>query len=90
MQNTCALGIAVNTYLDAMVVEETQPVEESKSQVKQRIQKDIFIYAEDYAADIDKAFQLWDAVYAGVKASGNQIKDRKSFEEANDWLSFIR
>jgi predicted glycosyltransferase len=90
IQNTCALGIAVNTYLDALVVEEDPISKDTKVEVTRRIADQIFIYAERYGSDIDKAFGLWDAVYEGIKVSGNLVKDRKTFDQANEWLRSLR
>lgn len=91
IQNTCALGIAVNTYLDAMLSDQSEGAAPIKASVTRNIEERIFIYAEDYAGDIDKAFQLWDAIYAGVNAATpDMFSEKKSFEEANTWLERVR
>lgn len=48
-----------------------------------------FPQSEDFAGDLKTAFELWDAVYEGVKSSGNLLKDpeKKPWNEANDWLA---
>lgn len=90
LQNTCALALAVNTYLDDVATGDVPSSVEAKAASKKRLQKDVFIYAENYEGDLKKAFQLWDAVYAGIKAAGDLFKDRKLFDETDKWLVEVR
>ena len=90
LQNTCALALAVNTYLDDVATGDTPSTAESKAASKTRLQQDVFIYAEAYEDDLKKAFQLWDAVYAGVKAAGDLFKERRLFDETDKWLAAVR
>jgi hypothetical protein len=41
----------------------------------------------DLDADLDAAFKLWDAVYAGVSSAGDLVKDQTVWKEVNEWLS---
>lgn len=63
----------------------------SKAQAKDSARK-MFSFATDFAGDLEKAFNLWDAVYAGIKEAGNLIgsDDRQVFDEANKWLADLR
>jgi len=50
----------------------------------------LFEFASDYAGDLDKAFALWDAVYAGIIEAGDLVKERAIFDEADAWLEDLR
>lgn len=48
-----------------------------------------FPQSENFAGDLKTAFELWDAVYEGVKSSGNLIKEseKRQWNDANEWLA---
>jgi Temperature dependent protein affecting M2 dsRNA replication len=78
--------LAVNAYLNDVVGSPSG----QKQSVVQHHEKESFKYALDYPADLKKAFSLWDAIYDGVKAGGDLVKDRKAFDDANKWLADMR
>jgi hypothetical protein len=83
------LALAVNAYLNDVVA--ATPGPNYKQGVIQHHANESFKYALDYASDINKAFSLWDAIYAGVNSvEADEIKDKKAFDEANKWLSEMR
>lgn len=57
--------------------------------VMETASKRYFPQSENFAADLQTAFKLWDSVYGGVKNAGNLIReqDRKQWVEADEWLS---
>ena len=63
---------------------------ETKANFKRKAPKELFEFASDYAGDLDKAFALWDAVYAGVVEAGDLVKERAVFDEADAWLKDLR
>jgi hypothetical protein len=46
----------------------------------------------DFAGDLKKAFELWDALYEGVKNGGKEIPEqsRKLWGETDEWLAARR
>lgn len=79
------LSIAVLTYLNG--IDPTSA--DSKAETLDKCATDYFIHMVDFEGDLRIAFELWDAVYEGVKTSGNLVKesDKKIWTEANDWLT---
>jgi hypothetical protein len=76
--------LAVNAYLNDVV---EAPEGRNLLTVVQHHEKESFKYAQNYAGDLQKAFGLWDAVYAGVKAAPRDlIKDKSPFDEADKWM----
>jgi hypothetical protein len=65
---------------------------EAKARVRDSTIKRYFPQSLDVLGDLDVAFSFWDAVYEGVKTSGNVIKDedKKYWDEANEWLKTKR
>jgi hypothetical protein len=63
---------------------------ETKKKFKNKAPKELFEFASDYAGDLDKAFALWDAVYAGIIEAGDLVKERAIFDEADAWLEDLR
>lgn len=90
VDNDCALGLAVNAYLDEIASHPNPPSPETKKNVKVRGAQELFIYSKDYAGDIDRAFYLWDAVYKGIQVAGDMFPERQVFDEANTWLAGLR
>jgi len=43
----------------------------------------------DFAGDLKKAFELWDAIYAGVRDGGSAVPEaqRKMWGETDEWLA---
>jgi hypothetical protein len=87
---SCALGLAVNAYFMGLDTSENPTSKATKADWKQRAPRDLFEFALDLEGDIDKAFALWDAVYAGVKEAGDLVKDRRVFDETDKWLKDLR
>jgi hypothetical protein len=90
IENDCALALEVNTYLDEVIGSENPTSAETKRGVKERNKEKVFKYATDYSGDLEKVFQLWSALYNGVKSGGDLFKDKKLFDEANKWLKDLR
>jgi hypothetical protein len=67
---------------------DTAPDEKTTSQFAAKY----FPQSEDCIGDLKTAFKLWDAVFAGVKASGNLVKesDKTFWGEANEYLAARR
>jgi hypothetical protein len=87
LPNDCALGIAVKSYLDELTVHEDPTSQEAKDAVLETASKRYFPQCVGLPTDLNVAFSLWDAVYAGVKASGNLVKERKVWDEVDEWLA---
>ena len=75
----CALGVAMRTYLDeisADLHETATPTERAK--VKERVKEDMltkgaaqwFQHAVNFREDLQRGFDLWDAVCEGARMAG--------------------
>lgn len=62
LPNDCALGIAVKSYLDELVVHQDPTSQETKDTVLDTASQKWFPICVDLPADLKVAFQLWDAV----------------------------
>jgi hypothetical protein len=51
-----------------------------------------FPQSVDFSGDLKKAFELWDAIYEGVKGAGSAIPEanRRLWTETNEWLAARR
>lgn len=89
MPNNCALSIAVKSYLDELLADPDPISAEAKARVQETASTRYFPQSENFAGDLKTAFELWDAVYDGVKSSGNLLREqeKKQFNEANEWLA---
>ena len=58
--NSCALGIAVKTYLDELNTRDSPTSEETRAEMRDKGQG-WFPYSE-FSNSLDDAFKLWDAV----------------------------
>lgn len=85
----CALSIAVKSYLDELFNQPDPTATDAKEQVKETASTRYFPQSENFIGDLDTAFKLWDAVFEGVKSSGNLVKesDKKLWSDANAWLT---
>ena len=92
LSNNCALSIAVKSYLDEVVANADPTSPETKAAVLETASTRYFPQSEDFVGDLKTAFALWDAVFEGVKGSGNLIKDseKKFWGEADGWLGARR
>jgi Temperature dependent protein affecting M2 dsRNA replication len=66
---------------------------ETKAKFKRKAPKELFEFAADYAGDLDKAFALWEAVYAGVVEAGDEklgVKEKAVFDETDAWAKDLR
>ncbi|KAL1980154.1 hypothetical protein VTN96DRAFT_4585 [Rasamsonia emersonii] len=84
--NDCGLGIAVRTYLDDLLHQNNPTSAEARAEVKSK-GKEWFQHSESFTANLDSAFQLWDAIYKGTQSAGKEFKDAKLWEDANKWLA---
>ncbi|KAG9961067.1 PIN domain-like protein, partial [Aureobasidium melanogenum] len=86
----CALGIAVKSYLDELSAQSEPTSEASRQAVKTKGANEWFPHATDFQGDLQRAFALWDSVYAAVASAPETLvaaKDKKVWEEADAWLS---
>lgn len=88
--NDCGLGIAVVSYLDELVGRPDPQSDDTKKEVRNKGPSEWFPHGTNFRGDLENAFKLWDAVYAGIKAGGDLIKDRKVFDEVDSWLAPLR
>ncbi|KAI9763500.1 MAG: hypothetical protein M1835_007801, partial [Candelina submexicana] len=79
--NDCALGIAVKSYLDELAVYDDPGSEAAKNAVKAKGTTDWIPNSVDFVGDLDRAFRLWDAIYAGVKVAGKEIQGGEVWTE---------
>jgi hypothetical protein len=88
LPNNCALGIGVKSYLDELTNDPDPTSSESKARVIETVSTRYFPQSIDFDRDLRTAFSLWDAIYAGVRVSGNNVStaNKKLWTETNDWL----
>ncbi|KAB2573175.1 DNA repair protein [Lasiodiplodia theobromae] len=86
--NDCAMGIAVKSYLDELHIQSDPTTPEAKAGTKTRAARDWFPESIDFIGDLDIAFKLWDAVYAGIKKASESglVRDGAAWDEVNKWL----
>ncbi|KAJ6139665.1 XPG N-terminal [Penicillium samsonianum] len=84
--NDCGLGIAVRTYLDDLPLQANPTSPEARADVKAK-GKEWFQHSESFIGNLDLAFKLWDAVYAGTQSTSKEFKEAKFWEDANKWLA---
>ncbi|KAL9087823.1 MAG: hypothetical protein Q9159_003419 [Coniocarpon cinnabarinum] len=68
----CALGIAMKHYLDdvnAAAASNGGVTPEIRDEVKAKVPRELILHAVSFDADLEATFQLWDAIYAGVKVA---------------------
>ncbi|KAJ5050472.1 uncharacterized protein L3040_002354 [Drepanopeziza brunnea f. sp. 'multigermtubi'] len=82
-----SLGIAVKTYLDDFFKLEWTPQERQDNKLEY-IRK-YLPHSVNFAEDLEVAFTLFDAVYEGVSALGDEINeaDRKVWDSAHAYLA---
>jgi hypothetical protein len=92
LPNNCALSIAVKSYLDELFSNDADPTSPAtKSRVLETASQRYFPQSVDFAGDLKKAFELWDAIYEGVR-SGSALPEatRKMWAETDEWLAARR
>jgi hypothetical protein len=92
------LSIAVKSYLDelyndsdpAVPINPTSP--EVQARIKHVAAERYFPQSTHLIEDLHIASGLWDAVYEGVKNSGNTLKEseKKYWAETNEWVQARR
>ncbi|KAJ9637908.1 hypothetical protein H2199_007403 [Coniosporium tulheliwenetii] len=89
LDNDCGLGIAVQTYLDELQKYPDPTSAEARAASKGKAPKDYFPHAIDLSRDLDSAFLLWDAVYAGMKKAVEHklVKEGSIWDDVNKWLA---
>ncbi|KAL9073520.1 MAG: hypothetical protein Q9157_004725 [Trypethelium eluteriae] len=85
--NDCGLGIAVKSYLDELAGQPDPTSPATRDATRQKGSTEWFPHSIDYPGDLEKAFKIWDAVYAAVKDSGDLVKERKYWRETDEWLT---
>ena len=92
LSNNSALSIAVKSYLDELYTDADPTSAEVKAKVREMAATRYFPQSTNLIEDLDIAFTLWDAVYDGIKNSGDTLKEseKKQWTEANEWLSARR
>ena len=84
------LGIAVKTYLDDYLKLETTP--EQRFELKRSYASKFLPNSVNIAEDLDVAFDVFDALYEGVKILGSEVPegDKKSWDDAKAYLALRR
>lgn len=93
LPNNCALSIAVKSYLDELLSNDADPTSpQTKTRVLETASTRYFPQSIDFAGDLKTAFELWDAIYEGVKSGGGAVPEasRKLWTETNEWLAARR
>ncbi|KAI9667560.1 MAG: hypothetical protein M1821_000376 [Bathelium mastoideum] len=85
--NDVGMGIAVKSYLDELASHENPTSPSTRDAVRKKGSEEWFPHCIDYAADLDRAFKIWDAVYAAVKDSGDLVKEKKFWRNTDEWLA---
>lgn len=88
--NGCGLGVLTKTYFDQI----SQPdgdgsFEDHVSAAKKQV-SEWFRNVVSFNKNLENAFKLWDAVYAGTKVAGNDFKDKALWDDADAWLKTRR
>lgn len=84
-EQSCALGVLTMHFLDDLCNYPNPTSESTRAEVKRKGQE--WIMHGDFSGSLDDAFRIWDAVYQGVKAAGNMLKDTSIWDEVDTWLS---
>ncbi|KAL8938566.1 MAG: hypothetical protein Q9211_003155 [Gyalolechia sp. 1 TL-2023] len=87
-EDNCGLGVAVLQYLDELCVRPDPTSEATRIEMKGR-GPDLMKYC-DFELSLQHGFELWDAVYCGVKqakALGEEVRELEMWEEVDQWLS---
>ncbi|KAA6408456.1 MAG: hypothetical protein FRX48_07538 [Lasallia pustulata] len=87
-ENSYALGVVVKTYLDELFTRDDPTSETTRAEMKAKGPE--WCQYCDFAGSLDDAFDLWDAVYKGVKTAGAEIKDQGMWDEVDRWLAARR
>lgn len=93
LPNNCALSIAVKSYLDELLSNDADPTSpDTKARVLDTASTKYFPQSENFPGDLSTAFEIWDAIFQGVKNGGNAIPEatKKLWSETNEWLSARR
>ncbi|KAK9471322.1 temperature dependent protein affecting M2 dsRNA replication-domain-containing protein [Dipodascopsis tothii] len=87
------VGIAAKTYLNALCVDDAAVDDAARAKHKTAL-KSMFAHAVDIVADLERAFALWTALAAAVRAAAAAdaipAADAKSFADADAWLQLRR
>jgi hypothetical protein len=88
------LGLAVNAYLMALTDDEKPTSSAARARCKAKVPEENFRFALDFKGDLEKAFNLWDAVFAGVKEATDDMiggpEERKIWQEVDDFVQLHR
>lgn len=91
LDQSCAMGLAMNIYLNRVLESDEPKAEKTHKEAKEHSQNIVFVHAQDFAGDIDRALGVWDAVYKGVSRAGDGLTKHKGlFDEVNTWLADLR
>jgi len=77
----------VKSYLDEIATAQDPTSAETKDAMKEKGAKIFIPHSVDFPGDLESAWAIWDAVYAGVKAGGKLFKDSEVFAEVDEWLA---
>ncbi|KAL8735967.1 MAG: hypothetical protein Q9166_000529 [cf. Caloplaca sp. 2 TL-2023] len=87
-EDSCALGVIMLNYLDELFTREDPTSETTREEISGRGQG--WVIHGDFKASQQLAFQLWNAVYQGVrvaKDSGEEIKEIQMWDDVDQWLA---
>ncbi|KAK4696793.1 hypothetical protein P7C71_g1184, partial [Lecanoromycetidae sp. Uapishka_2] len=83
-EQSCALGVLTMNYLDDLATYPDATSEKTRNEVMRKGQG--WFQSSEFERSLKDAFKIWDAVYEGVKAAGDKVKDKKMWDEVNTWL----
>ncbi|KAL8801382.1 MAG: hypothetical protein Q9182_004496 [Xanthomendoza sp. 2 TL-2023] len=90
-EESYSLGVLLLHFLDELFTREDPLSEETREEILARSQG--WLAYCDIGASLQCAFQLWDAVYKGVrlaKDGGEDVKDFEMWDEVDQWLALRR
>ncbi|KAL8683777.1 MAG: hypothetical protein Q9186_000263 [Xanthomendoza sp. 1 TL-2023] len=90
-EDSCALGVLMLNYLDELFIREDPTAEATREECTARSQG--WFQHTDVEASQQCAYQLWDAVFKGVKMAkdcGEDIKEIQMWDEVDQWLALRR
>ncbi|RMZ71139.1 xpg i-region [Pyrenophora seminiperda CCB06] len=91
LPNNCALSIAVKSYLDELLSNDSDPTApETKARVVETASSRYFPQSLQFETDLKMAFSLWDAIYAGVNSANNATipeATKQLWTETDKWLT---
>ena len=83
----------MKSYLDELLSNDADPTSpQTKARVIETASTRYFPQSIDFSGDLQIAFELWDAIFDGVKNGGSAVPEasKKLWTETNEWLAARR